>query len=187
MYVYLIYEQIFWEMKDVVERYRKGENLDFSEMNSVMERLIHGAESHKEMITDKRKIGDKEFYDMLREFAYITWTEIDSLRVLETVPIKVKKNRDLICNEHNFVDESGKYFKYALKYIKKFVVSNGILEDLFDDNLDNINIQVENATVPGYEGSKNEWDLVSQEYAKEFEERGFARRLKQLNDTKFRK
>ena len=58
--------------------------------------------------------------------------------------------------------------------------------ELFDDNLENINTQVMDVTDGSHFGSKA-WISTAQEYAKEFEERGFARRLKQLNDTKFTK
>ncbi len=187
MDIYLTWQQIFWEMKDVVEKYKKGEKLDFSEVNKVMEHLIHGAESCKEMIVNKRKIGDKAFYDMLKEFAYITWSLDDSRKALRTIPTEEIKIDGFgpFYDEFQFVDERGGYYRYGLKYIKKHITKEKLME-LFDDNLENINTQVMDVTDGSHFGSKA-WISTAQEYAKEFEERGFARRLKQLNDTKFTK
>ncbi len=188
MNIELTMQQIYWEMKDVVEKYKKGEKLDFSEVNGVIEHLIRGAETCKKMIANREKIEDMEFYNMLKEFAFISeWNKEDSKRVLRYVPLAEKKDdgSEYSYHEFHFIDEMGRYYKYTPKYIKKYVTKE-MLQDLFADNLQNVNMQVDEAIDASYMGSK-EWSSVAQEYAKEFEERGFARRLKQLNDTKFTK
>ena len=77
-------KNLFWEMREAVDKHENGEKVDFTEMNHGIEQLLHGAENCKEMINNRRKISDKDFYSMLNEFAYISdWDDYDCHNVLE--------------------------------------------------------------------------------------------------------
>ena len=84
MYVELIKQTLFWKMRDAVKKQENYEKVDFTEVNYIIEQLLHGAESCQEMINNRRKISDKDFYSMLNEFAYISdWNDYDCYNVLE--------------------------------------------------------------------------------------------------------
>ena len=84
MYIELVRQMLFWEMREAVERRENGEKVDFTEVNQRIEQLLHGAENCQEMINNRRKISDKDFYSMLNEFAYIGgWDDYDCYNVLE--------------------------------------------------------------------------------------------------------
>lgn len=84
MNIGLSMRQLFWEMRAAVEQSKNGELVDFSDVNRGIEQLLHGAESCKEMIDNRRKISDKDFYNMLNEFASVyDWNDYDCYCVLE--------------------------------------------------------------------------------------------------------
>ena len=84
MNVELSEKRLDWEMSEAVESYEKGEPVDFTQVNYRIEQLLHGAESCKEMIDNRRKISDNDFYRMLNEFANISdWNDYDCYNVLE--------------------------------------------------------------------------------------------------------
>lgn len=84
MDIELIKKQIYWEFASIVEAYERGEKPNLSHIKYEVETLIHGAESCKEMIDNRKKISDKDFYEMLTEFADIDdWNDYDCYRVIE--------------------------------------------------------------------------------------------------------
>ncbi len=77
-------QMLFWEMKEIVENYNNGKDGDFTKLNLRMEQLFQEAESCQEMIDNKEKLSENEFYNMLNKFAYISgWTDYDCYNVLE--------------------------------------------------------------------------------------------------------
>ena len=56
MYIELVRQMLFWEMKEAVEKHENGEKIDFTEVNQRIEQLLHGAENCQEMINNRRKI-----------------------------------------------------------------------------------------------------------------------------------
>ena len=83
MNVELNEKNLFWEVKGIAKDFYDGKKVDFSEINSSVEKLIDGAESCMKMISDRRNLTNKEFYDMLLKFAFITnWSDYDCYKVL---------------------------------------------------------------------------------------------------------
>ena len=271
MYVDLIKQTFLsWAMVVASEEHGCGKKVDFTEVNRRMEQLLHGAESCQEMIDNRRKISDIDFYNMLKEFADISWADYDYYNILEmayntkfagdatiktamhTVGRKVEghgrdfswwneeigidlkilytegfevdyehfyttkeikqliaekkiliiseEERNLAWEEDNykkekylrfdcifddystkseFFDETGKFYKYTLKYIKK-QLNNRKLKKLFSENLDHVEDEIYNVTSSS--GTKN-WDYVTKEYSKVFEENGYAKRLTKLKEA----
>lgn len=84
MNVELDRRMLFWEMKEIDEKSNEGEKIDFTKVNYVMEKLLNGAECCIEMITNRNNLSNKDFYDKLNQFAYIScWDEVDCYKVLE--------------------------------------------------------------------------------------------------------
>ena len=84
MNVELTEKNLYWEVEGAARDFYDGEKMDFSEINSGVEELIGGAESCMKMISDRKNLTNKEFYDMLLKFAYITdWNDYDCYKVLE--------------------------------------------------------------------------------------------------------
>ena len=275
MYIELVRQMLFWEMKEAVEKHENGEKIDFTEVNQRIEQLLHGAENCQEMINNRRKIEDKDFYSMLNEFAYIGgWDEYDCYNVLEIayntkfagyatinttmhatvqkteghgrdfswwneeigVDFKILYTKDfevdyehfytieeikkliaekkiLIVSEeerslaweednykkekyqrfdyayddysmkHEFFDETGKFYKYTLKYIKKKLNSRQ-LKKLYSEHLDHVEGEVYEATDGRNYGSDSSWAHTAKEYSKEFEKCGYAKRLTRLKEEK---
>lgn len=275
MYIELVRQMLFWEMREAVEKHENGEKADFTEVNQRIEQLLHGAENCQEMINNRRKISDKDFYSMLNEFAYIgDWDDYDCYNVLEMayntkfagydtinttmhttvleteghgrdfswwdeeigVDFKILYTKDfevdyehfytieeikkliaekkiLIVSEeerslaweednykkekyqrfdyaydeynikHEFFDETGKFYKYTLKYIKKKLNSRQ-LKKLYSEHLDHVECEVYEATDGRNYGSDSTWAKVAKEYSKEFEKCGYAKRLTRLKEEK---
>ena len=84
MNIELSRQNLLWEMSVAVDNHVNGEKIDFNTLNNRMEQLLHGAENCLEMIDNRKKLSDEEFYKKLLEFAYINdWNEYDCFRVLE--------------------------------------------------------------------------------------------------------
>lgn len=84
MNIKIIGQSLFNEMQDVVDSYENKEKISFTSVNNGIEKLLHGAECCKEMTYNGDKISDKNFYSMLKEFAYISdWNDFDFYNVLE--------------------------------------------------------------------------------------------------------
>lgn len=272
MHIYLIKQTFLsWEMVVALQEYRCGKKIDWNEVNRRMEQLLHGAETCQEMIDNRRKISDKDFYNMLKEFADISWFDYDYYNILEiayntkfagdariktamhTVVRKVEghgrdyswwdeeigidfqilytkefevdydhfytteeikqliaekkiliiseEERDLAWEENNykkeeylrfdcifdvystkdeFFDETGKFYKYTLKYIKK-QLNNRKLKNLFAENLEHVEEQIF-YNVTSSSGTDN-WKYVKKEYSKIYEEKGYAKRLTILKEA----
>ena len=84
MNIELLNKQLYWEFANLVDAYKHGEEIDFTEMKYKVDQLLQSAESCKAMIENRKKIKNQEFYDMLNEFAFITeWNDYDCYRVIE--------------------------------------------------------------------------------------------------------
>ncbi len=82
--------------------------------------------------------------------------------------------------DNEFFGNDGKFYKYTLKYIRKNLNSKK-LRELFYEHLEHVDNQVYEAT----ESNENEyWNSIAKAYSKEFEERGYAKRLAKLNEVK---
>lgn len=71
---------------DAIGKYKNRKPIVFNEVNNRIEQLLHGAESCRKMIENRRKISNEDFYNMLNEFAFISgWNDYDCCNVLEMV------------------------------------------------------------------------------------------------------
>lgn len=82
--------------------------------------------------------------------------------------------------EHKFLDKTGEFYLYTLKYIRKSVKRKKLIE-LFKAHILNTNLELRDAT------NKNNWNnfehrKVVEEYSKEFEKNGYERRLRILSE-----
>ena len=74
----------FWEMEDAVKAYEYNDDIDFDFVNKRIEELLHGAESCQEMINNRRKLSNEEFYKLLNNFGRVhAWNDYDCQKVLE--------------------------------------------------------------------------------------------------------
>lgn len=85
--------------------------------------------------------------------------------------------------KHEFFDETGKFYKYTLKYIKKKLNSRQ-LKKLYSEHLDHVEGEVYEATDGRNYGSDSSWAHTAKEYSKEFEKCGYAKRLTRLKEEK---
>ena len=84
MNVNLNNEQLYCEMKEIVQNYNNGKQVDYKDINSKIEKLLHGSESCIEMINNINTISDIDFYNKLEEFAHISeWNDDDCYSVIE--------------------------------------------------------------------------------------------------------
>ena len=75
---------LYWEVEGIGNDFDDSEKIDFSEINSGVEEIIDGAEACLKMISDRKKLTNKEFYDLLLKFAFISnWNTYDCYKVLE--------------------------------------------------------------------------------------------------------
>lgn len=82
MNIELIRKQLFWELYNSVNEYKALKKVDISLISDEMDKLIHSAESCKEMIENK-EMSDEDFYKKLNEFAYIkNWDSYDCYNVI---------------------------------------------------------------------------------------------------------
>lgn len=271
MYIELIKKNLYWEMREILDEYEDGRKVDYTQMNESVEELLHGAESCKEMINNRRNISDIDFYRRLKEFACISgWDEYDCYNVLEMayntkfagyatinttmhavvqkreghgrdfswwdeevgINFKILYTKDfkvdyehfytieeikkliaekkilLVSEEerslawenckkqkyqrfeyayddynmkHEFFDETGKFYKYTLKYIRKKLNSRQ-LKKLYSEHIDHVEDEVYEATDGRNYGSDSTWVHVAKDYSKEFEKCGYAKRLTRLKE-----
>ena len=85
--------------------------------------------------------------------------------------------------EHRFFDETGKFYKYTLKYIRR-ELNTKKLKKLYFKHLDHLEHEVYEATDGRNYGSDSSWTHVAKEYSKEFEECGYAKRLTRLKKVR---
>ena len=84
MNIDLKYKNLYWELDYAIQEYEKNGNIDFEEINDGVEELIDGAESCLEMINNRRKFNNKDFYLNLLKFAHINGlSDYDYQHILE--------------------------------------------------------------------------------------------------------
>lgn len=132
------------------------------------------------IIEIKKLIAEKKIVIVSEEEKNLAWEE-DNYK-------KEKYQRfdcayDDYSMQYEFFNEGGKFYKYTLKYIKKKLNSRQ-LKKLFSEHLDHVESEVYEATDGRNYGSKS-WSYVAKEYSKEFEDKGYAKRLTKLNAKKY--
>ena len=86
--------------------------------------------------------------------------------------------------EQAFFNKNRKYYKYALKYIKNQLNSRK-LKKLYSEYFEHVKGEIYDVTgVINHGGPNSVWAHVAKEYSKEFEERGYAKRLTRLKEAK---
>ena len=81
--------------------------------------------------------------------------------------------------EYEFFHVDGKYYPYTLKYIKNYINSKK-LKRLFSAHINHTENEVRDVT--DYRGN-DAWSYVAKEYSKEFEDKGYAKRLVKLREV----
>ena len=76
-----------------------------------------------------------------------------------------------------FFNKNRKYYKYTLKYIRNQLNSRK-LKKLYSEYFEHVKREIHSVT--DYHGPNPAWVHVAKEYSKEFEERGYAKRLTRL-------
>ena len=74
---------LYWELYDAAEKYEEDDVLDLSDINSKVLKYISNAETCIDMILNRKRISNEQFYDMLLSFADIyDWDFKDSNNVI---------------------------------------------------------------------------------------------------------
>lgn len=154
---------------------------------------------NEEVGIDFKIIYTKDF-DVDYEHFY-TAEEIKKLINEKKIVIISREERDLISDEENykkedyqmfddafddysmqyeFFNEGGKFYKYTLMYIKKQLTAEK-LKTLFSNHLEHTSSEV--CDIIGDNGNRSDFGVyIAKEYLKEFQNNGYAKRLKKLND-----
>lgn len=86
MNIELLNRRLYNDLELIQERYRDTGKIDLTIINDSIEEIVKGAENCQEMINNRKKLSDEEFYQKLLTFAWISmwdWDEKDSNNVVE--------------------------------------------------------------------------------------------------------
>lgn len=82
--------------------------------------------------------------------------------------------------EYEFFNEGGMFYPYTLMYIRKELSSDKIRK-LISSHLNNVNDEISDVITDGGFAS-DYWTYVAHEYLKEFENQGYSKRLRRINE-----
>jgi len=85
-------------------------------------------------------------------------------------------------NNYEFFHKDGKFYEYTLKYIKQTVDRKELLK-IFKEYLGHVNGEI-NSVIKAYYGNDGAWGIVCGECTKEFNDKGYVKRLQRLNSFK---
>ena len=131
----------------------------------------------------------KEIKKLIAEKKILIVSEEERSLDYEKANYKKEKYQRFDCayNKHNmrheFFEETGKFYKYTLKYIKKKLNSKQ-LKKLYSEHLEHVECEIDEAIDGSKFGSNSSWAHVAKEYSKEFEKCGYAKRLTRLQEAK---